>query len=344
MAAGLSRDIAGLAATTSLWRAIVGLSGGGGLGSGSVGYTITIPGAVITGGGPGVFNETTGTSGTIATATTDLPDLGSGFQWGIFAGSDARIGVVSTATGQGNTMGITTSSAIYTGDSANFTVTVTNGVKTLGFVFTAVGTVSVDISWILSGAMIDVDYENDRAYLYGVGYPSVAAARTAGVIVQTSSIDRIALTGLASIYTIAAKGTTHSATVVGQTARYIMALDDTTSSNLIYFAQYDNAGAANLRHSIILAGADQAPPTLNTATGAGTSAAVRYASRIQANSVAVSFGGAAVISDGNVTLPTVTQIVVGNRHDAARPWLGTVKRVALVNATTSNANLPNIFA
>ena len=43
-----------------------------------VGYAITIPGAVITGGGPGVFNETTGASGVIATATTDLPDLGAG--------------------------------------------------------------------------------------------------------------------------------------------------------------------------------------------------------------------------------------------------------------------------
>jgi len=111
-------------------------------GSGSVGYTITIPGAVITGGGPGVFDETTGTSGTITTATTDLPDLGSGFQWGIYAGSDARIGVVSTATGQGNTMGITASSAIYDGDSAAFTVTVSNGVLMLGFPFIANGTVA----------------------------------------------------------------------------------------------------------------------------------------------------------------------------------------------------------
>lgn len=117
----------------------MGFMGSGGS-LGESGYLITIPGAVITGGGPGVFNETTGTSGTIATATTDLPDLGSGFQWGIYAGSDARIGVVSTATGQGNTMGITTSSAIYSGDSANFTVTVTNGVKMLGFPFTATGT------------------------------------------------------------------------------------------------------------------------------------------------------------------------------------------------------------
>lgn len=311
----------------------MGFMGSGGS-LGDEGYTITIPGAVITGGGPGVFNETTGTSGVIGTATTNL---GGTLTWSIVAGGDARISINSS------TGAVSASSAIYSGSSAAFTVRVTNGTLTIGFPFTAVGTI-VDTSWILSGAMIDVDYENDRAYLYGVGYASVAAARTAGVIVQTSSIDRITLTGLASIYTIAAKGTTHSATVVGQTARYIMALDDTTSSNLIYFAQYDNAGAANLRHSIIRTGTDQAPPTLGTATGAGTSAAVRYASRIQANSVAVSFGGAAVTSDTGVTLPTVTQIVVGNRHDAARPWLGTVKRVALVNATTSDANLPNIFA
>ena len=308
-------------------------------GSGSVGYTITIPGAVSTGGGPGVFNETTGTSGTIATATTDLPDLGSGFQWGIYAGSDARIGVVSTAAGQGNTMGITTSSAIYNGNTANFTVTVTNGVKTLGFPFTVTGTVS----WALASALVDIDYENDRAYLYGINYNNVAHARTAGVIVNSGGIDRIALTGLASIYTIAAKGTTHSATVVGQTARYIMALDAASTANMIYFAQVDSSGA-KLSHAVITATFDQAPPSLNTSTGAGTSSAVRYASRIAANDVAVSFGGAAVTKDTSVTLPTVTQMVVGNRHDAARPWLGTVKRVALVNATTSDANLPNIFA
>lgn len=341
MSAGLSRGIAGLAATTSLWRAIVGLSGGGGLGGGGdAGYTITIPGAVITGGGPGVFNETTGTSGTIATASTDLPDLGSGFQWGIFAGSDARIGVVSTATGQGNTMGITTSSAIYNGNTANFTVTVTNGVLTLGFLFTATGTVS----WALASALVDIDYENDRAYLYGVNYNNVAHARTAGVIVNSGGLDRIALTGLASVYTFAAKGTTHSVTAVGNTARYLATLDDTTANNLLYFTQFDDVGVAKLRFALLTGGVDQFAGLLKTATGAGTSSAVRFAARVALNDAAVSFGGAAVQTDTSVTPPTVTQLVVADRHDATRPWLGTVKRVAVVNATTSNANLPNILA
>lgn len=116
------------------------MGSGGSLSSKISDYTISIPGAV---GEPGAFNDTTGVSGTFITATTDLPDLGSGFQWGIEAiSSDARIGVVSTASGQGNTMGITTSAAIYSGDSAAFTVTVTNGVLMLGFPFIANGTVS----------------------------------------------------------------------------------------------------------------------------------------------------------------------------------------------------------
>lgn len=279
----------------------------------------------------GSFNETTGTSGVIGTATSNL--TGS-LTWSILGGGDARISINSS------TGAVSTSSAIYSGNTAVFTVQVTNGTLTIGFPFTATGTVS----WALTGALVDVDYENDRAYLYGVNYNNVAHARTAGVIVNSGGLDRIALTGLASIYTFAAKGTTHSVTAVGNTARYIASLDDATTNNLVYFGQFDDAGTAKLRHSVVAAGVDNTGGLLKTATSAGTSSAVRYAARVALNDVAVSFGGAAVMTDASVAFPTVTQIVVADRHDATRPWLGTVKRVAVVNATTSNANLPSIFA
>lgn len=307
--------------------------------SSSGGYYITIPGA-----SGGLFDETTGEIGAIATASTNLPDIGNGLAWSMVAGSDADISIHAT-TGV-----VSSARAIYDGDSATFSLRVENGevgvdegAIAIEAPFEAVGTVAVDTSWILTDALIDLDYENDRAYAYGVGYPSIAAARTAGVVVQSGGIDRVALTGLTAPYTFAAKGTTHSASVVGQTARYLAALDAASTANMIYFAQVDSGGA-KLSHAVITATFDQAPPSLNTATGAGTSSAVRYATRIATNNVAVSFNGAAVSSDTGVTLPTVTQLVVGNRHDAARPWLGTVKRVAVVNATTSDANLPNIFA
>lgn len=139
---GLWRGISGLGGVGHLYSGVSGLALGTGLFRYGVeaGSTITIPGAV---GEPGTFDDLTGLAGIIATASTDLPNLGSGFQWGIEAGSDARIGVVSTATGQGNTMGITTSAAIYSGDSATFTVTVSNGLLTLGFPFVVTGTVAI---------------------------------------------------------------------------------------------------------------------------------------------------------------------------------------------------------
>lgn len=182
------------------------------------GYLISIPGAV---GEPGAFDETTGTSGTIATATTDLPDLGSGFQWGIYAGSDARIGVVSTATGQGNTMGITTSSAIYSGDSANFTVTVTNGVKTLGFVFTATGTIAAAVTTtFLSG--------NDLV-------DNASATKTwAGLSLGTAASDRKIIVGITRRI---GTGTLviNSVTVGGVSATQIASFSITSGYQIAFF-------------------------------------------------------------------------------------------------------------
>lgn len=153
---GLWLGTSGLALSTGLYSGTPGLALGTGLYvDGVVGYTITIPGAVITGDGPGVFDETTGLAGTIATASTDLPDLGSGFTWSVVAGSDARIGVVSADPGQGSTMGVTASSGIYSGDSADFILRVTNGTIAIEFPFTAVGTAaSARILLESSGALL----------------------------------------------------------------------------------------------------------------------------------------------------------------------------------------------
>lgn len=143
-ASGLWRGTAGLYSGASSLALGTGLCIGG-----VTDYAITIPGAVITGGGPGVFDETTGASGVIATATTDLPDLGAGFKWGVVAGSDADISVASTATGQAATMDVSSARAIFDGDSANFTLRVENGTvgvdagaQAIEFPFTATGTVA----------------------------------------------------------------------------------------------------------------------------------------------------------------------------------------------------------
>ena len=80
----------------------------------------------------GSFNETTGTSGVIGTATTNLSGT---LTWSIVAGGDADISINSS------TGAVSSARAIYSGDSAAFTVQVTNGTLTIGFPFTATGTV-----------------------------------------------------------------------------------------------------------------------------------------------------------------------------------------------------------
>ena len=105
----------------------LGLGLGFGRNSGS-GYWILLGGSY-----GGSFNETTGTAGVIGTATTNL---GGSLTWSIVAGGDARISINSS------TGAVSTSTAIYSGDSAAFTVQVTNGTLTVGFAFTATGTVA----------------------------------------------------------------------------------------------------------------------------------------------------------------------------------------------------------
>lgn len=140
---GLWRGITGLGGVGHLYSGVSGLALGTGLFRYGVaaGDTIYIPGAV---GEPGSFDVTISGAGTIATASTDLDNLGAGFTWGIEAAvSDARISVASTASGQPNTMAVLTSGDIPIGDSAAFTITVSNGVISLGFPFIATGTVAI---------------------------------------------------------------------------------------------------------------------------------------------------------------------------------------------------------
>lgn len=94
----------------------------------------------------GSFNETTGLSGVIGTATTNISGT---ITWSIVAGSDARISVNSS------TGAVSTSSAILSGDSAAFTVRATNGTIAIEFPFTAVGVAaSARILLESSGALL----------------------------------------------------------------------------------------------------------------------------------------------------------------------------------------------
>lgn len=94
--------------------------------SGGSGYYILLGGVA-----GGSFDETTGAIGVIGTATSNLTGT---LTWSIVGGGDADISINSS------TGAVSSARAIYSGDSAVFTVQVTNGTLTIGFPFTATGT------------------------------------------------------------------------------------------------------------------------------------------------------------------------------------------------------------
>lgn len=230
--------------------------------------------------------------------------------------------------------------------SGTINVTTTNSV---GQTVTAAVdyTVATD-AWATSGALVDLDYENNRAYVNGTYYADLAAARTAGVVVQTGGIDRVPVSGfITSAYTLAGKGTTSATSIIGQSARYLVCLDDgadgAPADELVALSQNDNAGVSSLGVLIIKAGVDQASGT-NVYSPVGAGVNNRSAFSVAANDLAISHQGGAVILDTSSAMPVVTQMVVGNRDDGTRPWLGTVKRVVLLNTAVSDAALVSVLA
>lgn len=204
--------------------------------------------------------------------------------------------------------------------------------------------VRIGAGWWQADAVVDIDYVNDRAWINGTAYASVAAAVTAGAIVLSGGVYRVNLTGLLNPgFTFAAKGTTYSSTVVGQNPRYLAALDDASTSNLIYLTQSNDGGTAKLISAVIRSGTDQTSGAIKTAVNAGTSASVVMAGRYSANDVAVTFDGATVVTDTSVTMPTPTQLVIGNRHDGTRAWLGSIDRIVVINDTLGNGILQTLL-
>jgi len=194
-------------------------------------------------------------------------------------------------------------------------------------------------AWYDTDTVVAIDYDRDHAYIDGVEYASIAAARTAGAIVQTNGIDRIDITGLlGSAFSLAATGVTYSSTVVGQAYRYIVSLEG-PSSDIIFMAQFNDAGTARIGAQVVDGGVDQTTNTLKTASGAGISSAVTYAMRVAANDIAVSFNSTTCQTDSSATVPTLTSLIVGNRDNETRPWLGSVRRILLTNAAVTNAAL-----
>lgn len=193
---------------------------------------------------------------------------------------------------------------------------------------------------ILTNTVVDLDYQNDQAYVNGTYYASIAAARTAGVIVQTSSIDRVATSNWSYTNPCTIIGTGVIAASLGSTAEYLWTLDDgADGSPTDELAAVSLADVPPNTASFFVFDGGSQQINIQTTTGVSDGSTFKSAVRLATNNCAASYNGGSAILDTSVTLPTVTQLVVGNRDDGTRPWNGTVRRIQILNETSSDANL-----
>lgn len=300
---------------------------------------ISIPaniGAPMISGTPSIGQTLTASTGTWSGSPT-----GYAYQW-------LRAGVaIIGATGA--TYVVQTADA---GATIAVTVTASNAGGSASATSSAVGpiTASSVTDWWTANAYADLDYENDRAYVNGIAYATLADARTAGIIVQTGGIDRIALPTLTTSYAIAARGVTGSAAPSSSVPQYLVALDDGNdgkpADELIGLA-WATSSSVTYANIVVYAGSASqvaAIPSAASSSAKALSGAIRMALRAKVNSAILSVDGTTLGTDTGFTNPAPTQIVVGNREDGTRGWTGTIGRIAFVNAEITEAELNALLA
>lgn len=199
-------------------------------------------------------------------------------------------------------------------------------------------------NWWFNDAIIDLDLENDRCRYNGVNYSSFAALVTAGFASEVGGIKRVSLGALLpAAYSIVARGVT-SASATGGTGQYILTLDDGDDGTpldeaVILTRQVISSQdrlAASMWHSSVSYPNDGSVAT----TGAvSNSTPALFAVRCKAGDFGGSFQKQTTTKTVTAQMPTLTQLVVGNREDGARPWGGTVSRIAILNTELSDAQL-----
>lgn len=191
--------------------------------------------------------------------------------------------------------------------------------------------------WYDSRAMIDLDYENDRAYVNGTAYGSIAAARAAGAVaVNAHGNDTVAISDPGASYVLAGRGATP--TVIGN--EYIVAMDDGSNTNLVYIGT--SATGASKAGGWLASGTSR----LSQSTSAiSADAAFRAAVRIKSGAGLLSFNGAAGSSGTSTVLPGgISTFVAANRSAGDRGWSGALHRVMLIDADLTDAEVHALLA
>lgn len=127
----------------------------------------------------------------------------------------------------------------------------------------------------------------------------------------------------ASEGTIIASGETAPG-LAAATTQALLSFDDGTVNDFMIIGRASAGGGGAIMGQIFDGGVNQA--TMAT-SNPGNRTAFKAALAYKANDAAISLNGAAAVTDGSVTLPTVDRMTIGALPAGARHWNGHVKRI-----------------
>ncbi|TQN59567.1 sialate O-acetylesterase [Agrobacterium tumefaciens] len=188
--------------------------------------------------------------------------------------------------------------------------------------------------WWHRSVSLAIDYPNNRAYVNGTAYATIAAAVSAGALTATASGHSAAIT-VPSAFTLLSSGVTAATLITGGASQTLAMVDDGSSNNSVRSRWWDIGGTAYIGAHMASAGTPIGSNTAMMETGANAAAskAVKIADRMQANNHGACINGGTVKTVASATVPSgMNAIRTGSVADGVSgAWTGTKGLIELTS-------------
>ncbi|MCZ7488156.1 hypothetical protein [Rhizobium rhizogenes] len=177
-----------------------------------------------------------------------------------------------------------------------------------------------------------IDYTNNRAYVAGTAYSTIAAAVSAGALVASAAGHSLPITA-PSAFTLLSSGITGSAALASGALQIMAVVDDGSNNNVVRSNLWWNIGgtpyigAHMIAANVVVGGNTN---LMETGANAASSAPVKNAVRMQAGNHGACLNGGTVRTVVSATVPAgLTTLRTGSNFDGTRAWTGTKGLVEL---------------
>lgn len=196
--------------------------------------------------------------------------------------------------------------------------------------------------WWHRQVLAAIDYTNNRAYVNGTAYATLAAAVTAGALTTSNNGHAAALT-VPSAFTLLSSGITRAAALGSGSAETLAFVDDGTANNMARSNYWWNiSGTVYIGGHVVAAGAVIGGNTnlMDTGASAASSTAVRNAVRVQAANFGAAINGGAVKTVSSGSMPTgMTTLRAGIAPSGNASWTGTKGLIELTSVVFTDDEL-----